>query len=192
MKAKTEPEVNEYDYQWIKYRVIGYPIILALLLAAIVLVAYTANLSAAEARRLYEESEEALKAIVERSRTLEELVLNLTLQYAAIALFGYLPLIGFFFITYITYQAGVKLAAYAIVQGVDRLAFILYSLSDVSSLLELTAFSLVAAESLFVGRVMLKERSAKRLELPFSLMVLVLSLSLLALASCIEASQLMP
>ena len=192
MKAKTEPEVNEYDYQWIKYRVIGYPIILALLLAVIVLVAYTANLSAAEARRLYEESEEALKAIVERSRTLEELVLNLTLQYAAIALFGYLPLIGFFFITYITYQAGVKLAAYAIVQGVDRLAFILYSLSDVSSLLELTAFSLVAAESLFVGRVMLKERSAKRLELPFSLMVLVLSLSLLALASCIEASQLMP
>ena len=192
MKAKTEPEVKEYDYQWIKYRVIGYLIIPALLLAVIVLAAYTANLSAMEARKLYEESEEALKAIVERSRTLEELVLNLTLQYAAIALFGYLPLIGFFFITYITYQAGVKLAAYAIVQGVDRLAFILYSLSDVSSLLELTAFSLVATESLFVGRAVLKGRSVRRLELPFSLMVLVLSLSLLALASCIEASQLMP
>ena len=192
MKAKTEPEVKEYDYQWIKYRVIGYLIILALLLAVIVLTAYTANLSAIEARKLYEESEEALKAIVERSRTLEELVLNLTLQYAAIALFGYLPLIGFFFITYITYQAGVKLAAYAIVQGVDRLAFILYSLSDVSSLLELAAFSLVATESLFVGRAVLKGRSTRRLELPFSLMVLVLSLSLLALASCIEASLLMP
>ncbi len=192
MKAKTEPEVKEYDYQWIKYRVIGYLIILALLLAVIVLAAYTANLSAIEARKLYEESEEALKAIVERSRTLEELVLNLTLQYAAIALFGYLPLIGFFFITYITYQAGVKLAAYAIVQGVDRLAFILYSLSDVSSLLELAAFSLVATESLFVGRAVLKGRSTRRLELPFSLMVLVLSLSLLALASCIEASLLMP
>jgi len=192
VKAKTEPEVKEYDYQWIKYRVIGYLIILALLLAVIVLTAYTANLSAIEARKLYEESEEALKAIVERSRTLEELVLNLTLQYAAIALFGYLPLIGFFFITYITYQAGVKLAAYAIVQGVDRLAFILYSLSDVSSLLELAAFSLVATESLFVGRAVLKGRSTRRLELPFSLMVLVLSLSLLALASCIEASLLMP
>ena len=176
-------EVKKKEQNLLPLRIKLLPLMFILLIIAFNLGAFT-RMNPEDAKKLYEQTKTFLEQLVKEKSSFDNITYAIFFHNAPIIISGIIPFFGIITVFTSYYTSGLFIGVTSQVTGINRVKIIMYTFSFLHTWLELLSASIVSTESLILSYALLKKKLNS--ELLYSLAMVFLAISIMALAATIE------